>query len=253
MRQSLIGSLFDVVATNIRHGREDVAIFEIGKGYGQTEDGHTHEWWRLGLALTGAAEIPAWNRPARPYDLDDAKGVLELLARRLGLPRVEYRPLTDDPNLHPGRAARATAGTLLAGRVGEMHPATLVALESRAERIIVAEIAIAGLSGGEPSVPRGSTPSRHPVVERDLAVVVAADRHAADVAAAIERHAGPLLQDVSLFDIYRGRPLSDDQKSLAYRLTFQAPDRTLTESEVDSAIAEVTAGLTQDVGGHIRT
>jgi phenylalanyl-tRNA synthetase beta chain len=74
MRQSLIGSLLDVVSANLRQGREDVAIFEIGKGYGATGDGATHEWWRLGLAMTGPAEIPAWNRPARPYDLDDAKG-----------------------------------------------------------------------------------------------------------------------------------------------------------------------------------
>ena len=105
MRQSVLGSLVEVVTGNVRHGRADAAIFEIGKGYGQLEGDRTHEWWRLGFVLTGAAEIPAWNRPARPYDLDDAKGLLELLAQRLGLPRPTYAPLTDDPILHPGRAA----------------------------------------------------------------------------------------------------------------------------------------------------
>jgi phenylalanyl-tRNA synthetase beta subunit len=73
MRQSLIGSLLEVVSTNTRLGQPDVAIFEVGKGYGVTEDGDsTHEWWRLGLALTGSAEVPTWDRPARPFDLDDA-------------------------------------------------------------------------------------------------------------------------------------------------------------------------------------
>ena len=90
-------------------------------------------------------------------------------------------------------------------------------------------------------------------MDRDVAVVVATARAASDVAAAIRRHAGPLLRTVDLFDIYRGRPLADDERSLAYRLTFAAPDRTLTEAEIDAATAAVTAGLAADVGGRIRT
>ena len=255
MRQSLIGSLLEVIETNVRQGRQDVAIFEIGKGYGATEDGNsTHEWWRLGIALTGAAEVPAWNRPARAYDLDDAKGVTDLIATRLGLQPPEYAPLTDDPRLHPGRATRVQAGDALAGHLGELHPADVEALGLRtSSRILVAELAISGLSGGQPSVPRATTLPRHPAVDRDLAVIVAEDAAAADVEAAIRRHAGPLLRSVALFDIYRGRPLAEGEKSLAYRLAFQADDRTLVESEVDDALATVTAGLTADVGGRLRT
>jgi phenylalanyl-tRNA synthetase beta chain len=254
MRQSLIGSLLEVVSTNLRQGRPDVALFEIGKGYGTTAEGDaTHEWWRLGLALTGAAEIPAWNRPSRPFDLDDAKGVLELVARRLGLPSPRYAALTDDPRLHPGRAARVTAGDALTGRIGSLHPALLEELELRATDVIVAELAIAGLSGGQPTVSRSATPSRQPVVDRDLAVIVAEARPAADVEESIRRHGGPLLRSVVLFDIYRGRPLGDNDKSLAYRLAFQADDRTLTETEIDHAIDAVTAGLATDVAGRLRT
>ena len=253
MRQRLIGSLLEVVATNLRQGRPDVAIFEIGKGYGAKDDGEgTHEWWRLGLVLTGPAEIPAWNRPARPYDLDDGKGIIDLVARSLGMPQPAYAPLTDDPTLHPGRAARAVASDVLAGRVGELHPAMIDELGLRASQVIVAELAVAGLSGGQPAVPLGRTPSRHPVVERDLAVVVAEDRPAGEVEAVIRQHAGPLLASVELFDIYRGRPLPDDRRSLAFRLVFAATDRTLTEDEVDRAIAGVTDGLARDVDGHLR-
>jgi phenylalanyl-tRNA synthetase beta chain len=254
MRQSLIGSLLEVVSTNLRQGRPDVAIFEIGKGYGATSDGDsTHEWWRLGIALTGAAEIPAWNRPARPYDLDDAKGVIELLARRLGLPAPGYVPLTEDAHLHPGRAARVAAGDGLAGRVGSLHPALLEELELRAPDVVVAELAIAGLSGGQPSAPRATTPSRHPAVDRDLAVIVGGETTAAEVEAAIRRHGGALLRSVVLFDIYRGRPLEANEKSLAFRLAFQADDRTLTEADVDGAIDAVTRGLATDVAGRLRT
>jgi phenylalanyl-tRNA synthetase beta chain len=254
MRQSLLGSLLEVVSTNLRQDRPDVAVFEVGKGYGASDDDETtHEWWRLGLALTGAAEIPAWNRPARPYDLDDAKGLIELLARRLGLPAPSYVPLTDDPHLHPGRAARVTAGDVVVGRVGSVHPSLLDDLELRADDVVVAELAVAGLSGGQPSVPRSATPSRHPAVERDLAVIVSEGTPSAAVDGSIRRHAGLLLRSVGLFDIYRGRPLGDGEKSLAFRLAFQASDRTLTETEVDGAIEAVTAGLAADVGGRLRT
>jgi phenylalanyl-tRNA synthetase beta chain len=253
MRQSLIGSLLEVVSTNTRLGRSDVAIFEIGKGYGATEDGDsTQEWWRLGLALTGSAEVPTWDRPGRAYDLDDAKGIIELIAESLGYERPTYSALTDDPNLHPGRAARVTARDRISGRVGEVHPSVIDDLDLRAERVLVAELAIAGLSGGDPSTPRVTSPSRHPIVERDLAVIVARTTPAADVETSIRGGAGALLRDVTLFDIYRGRPLGDDEKSLAYRLAFAADDRTLVESEVDAAIAAATTRLANDVGGRLR-
>ena len=253
LRQGLVGSLLEVVSTNLRHGRDDIAIFEVGKGYGAPVDRPTHEWWRLGIALTGAAQPPAWDRPGRPFDLDDAKGVLGLLCRRLGFPRPAFAPITDDPTLHPGRAARVTAGGDLVGRLGEIHPEVVAALDLRAERIYVAEVAIAGLAGGRSADHRVTAPSRQPSVERDLAVIVPEGHPASDVEAAIHRHGGPLLRGVALFDIYRGRPLADADKSLAYRLTLRDDERTLTESELDAAVADVMAGLAADVGARFRS
>ncbi len=254
LRQSLIGSLLEVVGTNRRRGRDDVAVFEIGKGYSKA-DGGTHEWWRLGIAVAGSAAIPSWNQPSRPFDLDDAKGLVELICRRLGFDEPSYGPLPDDPNLHPGRTARvlvaAPEGNLIAGRAGELHPALAADLNLDGP-IVVAELAIVGLAGGILAPARGATPPRHPAVERDLAVVVTEDRHAAEVAASLRRHGGELLEAVELFDVYRGRPLETAEKSLAWRLRFQAPDRTLTEAEIDGAIEAMHAGLAADVGGRIR-
>jgi len=276
MRQSLLGSLLEVVATNRRHGREDVAIFEVGKGYAKAgpgdapDDGRsgTHEWWRLGFALTGDAEPPAWNRTARPYDLDDAKGVIELLCRRLGFAAPGYEPVVDDPNLHPGRAAvarslggwtaraslptAADAPVLLVGRVGELHPLQAEALELGAGRILVGELAISGLAGGQLIAPRGDAPNRHPAVERDIAVVVPTVTPAAVVRATILASAGPLLTSCRLFDVYRGAPLAPDEKSLAQRLVFQALDRTLTDAEIDARMSVIAAALASELGARLR-
>ena len=251
LRRNLLGSLLDVVAVNLRHGTADVAVFEIGKGYART--GSTAgEWWRLGIALTGAAEPPAWNRPARPYDLDDAKGIIELMARRAGLSRPVYAPEAAEAVFHPGRTARATAGSDLNAIVGELHPDIADRWGLRtSQRVILAEIAVRGLAAGRLTPERAHAVARFPEVERDLAIVVPDTTAAATVEALVRAHAGELLRDVSLFDIYRGVPLGAAEKSLAYRLRLGAADRTLTELEVEAAVASVMAAL-PDIGGRLR-
>ena len=232
LRRNLLGSLLDVVGVNLRHGTEDVAIFEIGKGYAHTGS-EPREWWRLGFALVGAAEPAAWNRTARPYDLDDAKGVLELLARRLGLPPVVYAADPGEAVFHPGRTARANAADRLHALLGEMHPHVVDAWELRTtQRVIVAEVALDGLAAGRPQPERAAGVPRFPEVERDLAIIVPEALHAAVVEDLVHAQAGDLLRGVRLFDIYRGVPLAGGEKSLAFRVRFGASDRTLTEAEV---------------------
>ncbi|HYL41334.1 MAG TPA: phenylalanine--tRNA ligase subunit beta, partial [Candidatus Binatus sp.] len=104
LRRTIVGSLAGIVDGNARRGIEDVAIFEVGKGYGRVGE-EPREWWRLGIALSGAFEPGAWNRPARAADVDDAKGLAELVARIVGAGQPVYATLTDDPLLHPGRSA----------------------------------------------------------------------------------------------------------------------------------------------------
>jgi phenylalanyl-tRNA synthetase beta chain len=255
LQQSLAGSLLDVLSLNERQGRADVAVYEIGKRYARV-DGKPREWTRLGLLLSGAAEPSSWNRTLRQYDLDDVKGIVELLCRRLGLPVPSYTPDHRGYPFHPGRALTATSvagDEAVTGRLAELHPDLLAAWELRAQRVVVAEIAIAGLDVSAPLRVHVESIPRFPEVERDLAVIVEDERFAAEVQAAIERHGGDLLRRVRLFDVYRGAPLVATEKSLAYRLEFGSPERTLTEAEIDAAVAQVRNGLTADLGAHIRS
>jgi phenylalanyl-tRNA synthetase beta chain len=253
LRQSLAGSLLEIVSSNARRGLHDLAIFEVGKGYGAFGE-ETREWWRLGLALSGSFEPASWNRAAREVDLDDAKGVIELLARLLRFAAPTYTPVTDERILHPGRAAdviaEADGGIGLTGRIGELHPAVAEAWELRG-RIVIAEVSIRGLTAGALPVPRAVTPSRFPDIERDIAVVVDETRPSGEIANVIRASAGALLRDVRLFDVYRGAPLRADSRSLAFRLRFAADERTLTEGEVEAAMANVVGAL-REAGADVR-
>ncbi len=255
LRPTVVGSLVEIASTNLRRGRSGVAIFELGKGYGRDGDS-VHEWSRLAILVCGAAHEPTWNLPERSWDLDDAKGMIELLGRRLGIEEPRYEALRGEPLLHPGRAARVVAerdGRLaLTGLVGELHPAVAEEWELRGVRVIVAELDGAGLGGEESRAVRAEAPTRQPAAERDLAVVVSEATPAAVLSDSIRRTAGPDLVSLRLFDIYRGSPLASGEKSLAWRLVFQSRDRTLTDDEIDGAIARISDAV-RTVGGRIRT
>jgi phenylalanyl-tRNA synthetase beta chain len=123
----------------------------------------------------------------------------------------------------------------------------------RIDRLVVAELSVAGLTAGQLPVVRIGPIARYPAVERDLAIVVPEAVPAAAVDATIRRSAGPLLVDVRLFDVYRGAPLAGGEKSLAERLVFQAPDRTLTDAEVDATLADVATALATELEARLRT
>jgi len=226
-------------------------VFEVGKGYAREGD-RAREWWRLGFALAGASR-GSWDRPSQSFDLDGAKGVVELIADRLRMSGLAWRAEADEPTFHPGRTARVSAEPEIQGIVGELHPGLLDDWDVRADRVLVAELAIAGLSAGQLTPVRASAPPRFPPIERDLAVIVSENRAVADVAHVIRSSGGDLLRELRLFDIYRGAPLGAGEKSVAHRLVFQADERTLTEAEIDALVVRIGEALARDVGGRLRS
>jgi phenylalanyl-tRNA synthetase beta chain len=141
----------------------------------------------------------------------------------------------------------------ISGVVGELHPRLVEAWELRTRRAVVAELSIAGLSGGVLGTVQSVPPPRFQPIERDLTVDVPDAVAAAGVTRQIVASGGPLLLGVQLVGTYRGQPLGPDERSLTFRLRFGAPDRALTDEEVDAAIRTITEALPDQIGARIRS
>jgi phenylalanyl-tRNA synthetase beta chain len=235
-----------VLRTNLRQGRGDVAVFELGRVFGLdrlTGVQAAPEELRLGLLLAGGA-AQHLARARRGYDFFDAKGLLELLARRFRVPAPRLQPAGArwEGILHPGQSAELVP--LQPGRpsefVGVLHP-QLVAQWELPEAPIVAEVDAARFDSAAPV--RVAALARFPSVERDLSVLTASRVSSADVLDEVARAGGPLLREVRVVDRYDRPPVPPGQVSLTVTLTYQDPTRTLTGEEVQASVDAVVAAL----------
>jgi phenylalanyl-tRNA synthetase beta chain len=241
LRDSLVfPGLLDALSTNIRQGRRDTALFEIGRVF--TREGGLRETGRVGLVWWGSVEQAGWARKERAADFFDGKGVLEVVATRLAAGRLSWSAGGARVELHPNKSVRVEIDGGAAGYLGVLHPDQAEALGARGE-VVVAEIDLEALTAGDPSAVRAQPLDRFPAVTRDLSVfadgAVAAEALLAEVRAA----AGPHLREVAVADRYEGPPVPAGRVSLTLALRFQAGERTLTGEEVERAMADVTGRL----------
>jgi phenylalanyl-tRNA synthetase beta chain len=252
MRQTLQNSLLEAMALNLRHF-EHVGVFEIGRVYlPRPEEELPQEPVMLGIALSGRREERSWMQAeAGEVDFFDLKGIVEALLERLGVSEARYEA-AEEATFHPGRQAALYVGEAPVGILGEVHPVVREQFELPAQRVCLAELRLEPLlkqAGARQYEPL----SRFPAVLQDIAVVVEEKVPAARVAEVIQKAAGSLLRDVALFDVYRGAPLPEGKVSLAYRLTFQSPDRVLVEDEVNRLREKkIVPALERELGAAIR-
>ncbi len=257
LRRSLLPQLMRVLVDNERQRRPDAALFEVGAVHVLTE-GRPEETAHLGVLLSGAADPLAWDRPLRPADMSDAKGLLEWLVERVAGARLLWEPAPIRDGLyHPGRSALAVAELdsghrVEMGMVSELDPRYLRACQAQAERVVFAHLDLDGLERTVPAVRRVGSLERLPGLERDIAVVVDEARPAGAVEAVIRAAGGPLLASVLLFDRYEGPPLARGEISLAYRLRFEPGTRTLEEDEIERTVAGVVEALNERLGARLR-
>jgi phenylalanyl-tRNA synthetase beta chain len=251
LRTTLLGSLLDVARRNVTHGAPDVGVFEAGAVYLPARGSDLpDEPLHVAALLTGALRPASWREPMpAAADFFAAKGVL---AHLLGALRVGWdAEPASEPFLHPGRAAAIVldGGTRI-GWLGELHPA--IAADWELGQVAAFELNLDAAIAVVPGSVRYEDYTSFPEVRQDLAVVVKAGVPAGQVVQLVREAGGPLLAAVEVFDVYRGAQIAEDEVSLALRLAFRSPERTLTDEEVAARRAAIVEGLAARVGGRIR-
>jgi phenylalanyl-tRNA synthetase beta chain len=260
MRHSLLSSVLEIVADNARF-RERIAVFEIGKVFLASEEGTLpDEPHRLVIALTGPRQLPTWQGEAdtvSPGGMDfyDLKGVVESLLQGLHVQAVAYRPV-EHPSYHPGRVARVYVNDQPIGVLGQLHPLVCEAYQLANQPtnypVLAADLDVESLQAATRLGHTVAPVSRYPAVLQDIAVVVDEGVPAAEVQALIEDAGGALLRQVRLFDLYRGEQVGKGKKSLAYSLSFQAGDRTLTDKDANKLRDKIVRRLKDRLGATLR-
>lgn len=257
MRRSILPGLLRSIAHNQSHGVTNVQLFERGVVFAAAEGRkNPKESMQLAAVLSGSWNDAGWNAPAVPLDFFDAKGVVESLARELCVPKLRFKELSAEeaPWLQPGRAAQVLSGGRVLGWVGEVHPLAVAAFDVEGA-VAAFEIDVQQLLAvASEQRPYVDVPV-YPSVEMDLAIVVDEAVTAERVEQCIESAGkkGPF-ESVRLFDVYRDPiRVGLGKKSMAFRISYRASDRTLTSEEVEKAHEKIVTKVTKATGGEVRS
>jgi phenylalanyl-tRNA synthetase beta chain len=224
LRRSLVGSLVEAARHNLAVGNSEVALFEIARTYRAGEALPDERWHVAGIVDGGLA---------------DAKWAVEQLYAALKVEPSYERAA--EPFLHPGRSARTREGW-----VGELHPALLEGMWG------AFELDLEALFAAAPEAVEFEEVSPYPEVRQDLAFVVGDDVPAAALLAAIREAAGPELRSLAVFDEYRGEQIGEGKRSLAFRVAFGSPERTLTDEGAGELRSRIVAALADRFGAVLR-
>ncbi len=251
LRTTLRASLLDLAAQHQRQGEAGVRLFEVGRVFPPRPGDLPDEREMVAIALAGARGEASWGAPVAEADFFDLKGIVEELFRRLGVEGARWEGGAE-PHLHPGACAVARRDGQVLAVLGELHPQVAARFDFRT-RAFLAEADVRQLMAAARSRNFQVAPiPRFPAVRRDLAILVEEGVTAAEVEDLLRNAGGELLAEVRLFDVYRGDRIPPRKVSYAYTLSYQAPDRTLTDAEVDAVEARIVAALRSRLGATLR-
>ena len=241
MRTTTLPSMLEILAKNYNNRNKDVRLYEIGRVYlPGGPDGLANEPKLLTLGAYGES-----------FDFFSIKGVVEAVLKDLRTPDVTFTACSADPSYHPGRCAGVYAGEKLLGVVGQIHPA-VAANYGVEEALYCAELSFEALLESQgPGVEYTPLP-RFPAVARDIAVVCREEVTVGALESCIRKAGGKLLRDVALFDVYRGKGIAGDSKSVAFSLTIRADDRSIVAAEADEEVKTILAALEAQLGAVLR-
>ncbi|MFM8875768.1 MAG: phenylalanine--tRNA ligase subunit beta [Anaerolineae bacterium] len=252
LRRSLVASVIDSLEKNIRYS-EAFSFFEIGSVFVPHKNELPDEPRKLAIAMTGLREATAWDVKDSPkLDFFDLKGRIELMLSGLRLTNITYTATDSYSHLHPGKAAEVKAGDKVIGTFGEMHPLVKEQYELGDSPVLVAEFDLDIMRAIAPTYGIKTIPETPPIYE-DIALIVDESVKAETVEALIKQTGGRSVTNVRLFDLYRDEKIGEGKKSLAYALTYQAEDKTMTDADAAAIRNKIVKRLEKEVGAKLRS
>lgn len=248
MRTSLLPGLVETVKYNLNRQQERVQIFECGVKY-LLQGTEINEENTLSMMVSGNAINQHWDVEKRPFDYYDMRADIESLLEMAGsVDGVEFTA-AEHPVLHPGQTAQITRNGEEMGWIGALHPA-LAGEMGVPSGVICCELRLDALQKGH--IPQFEAISKYPSIRRDIAIIVDVAITAHQVCACIKNAAGDYLQNLELFDVYSGKGVDSERKSVALGLTLQASSRTLTEEDVEQVMDSVLSALNTECSANLR-
>ena len=255
LRDSLVDELLLAAQRNLQAGRPGFWAFEIGHVFDATARQQRQNLHLAGI-LCGSRQAELWTSSGKPQPPDyfQARGVLQRVLTSLSLP-VEDRGLSDQPLLHPGRAAQVVVEGRPAGWFGQVHPQLAERFDLPSNTYLFQldlPQLISAATRRNRWQPAFAAYATVPASERDLALVVPADTSSASLLQAIRKAGKPLLEQAELVDRYAGEQVAAGRCSQAFRLRYRDPKRTLTDAEVDQTHQTIRAALEKQFGAELR-
>lgn len=252
MRSTLIPQMLVNLEKNIRH-TDRLGFFEVGPIFlPNKNEALPKEEYHLCFGLTGFEQKKTWDRKeSRKLDFFDLKGYIEALLDALHVENVTFNP-HEHVLFHPGKCAVMCWNDLEIGILGEIHPKITGKYNFLENTVLIADINLELLQKTLPPSFRSKPVSTYPPVLEDLAIIVSDEMPSRDVEAVIRNAGGDLLTNVAIFDVFKGEQIGSGKKSLAYNLTFQAFDRTLTDKNVEKTREKIIKALENQIQAVVR-
>jgi len=242
MRTTTIPDMLSVISTNYNRRIDEARLFEMGFVY-LPESLPIKDLPKEKPILT----IGMYGKT----DFYELKGIVEELLLRLGIKNYQFVPAKDDPAFHPGRTASLLINGENAGIIGEVHPSVSEKFECP-ERTYLGVIEVERLIENAALESQYKPLPKFPAVSRDIAMLVKDEILVKQIEDVIKQRSGKILEDIKLFDVYKGKQVPEGMKSVAYSITFRASDRTLTDDEVSKTMTKILDGLKNNLEAQLR-
>lgn len=252
MRTTLVPSLLETVARNFSYRSIDQRLFELRPVFHPgAEEGRDSEPYMLAVALTGRRAPLGWANSDALVDFYDLKGLAEQLIQGLDAASLEWKADAEESYLHPGKSCQLVVDEKVVAKLGEVHPTVAKTFDLEAP-VFLLEVNVETLLEAKTKQVSFETLSRFPDTFRDTAILVDEKVPATDILSVIKKSSARFVEDVCLFDLYRGKGVPEGKKSLAFRVRYRSAEKTFTDEEISKAHAKIVRKLEKEVGAEVR-